>query len=254
MSTTLPANIASNSKMYANRSPQELRSSIGRDLQDACGQYVRRRYHRGETNTISYKFKSKKDHSWIVCAPSDPWRDRHHQRCRPRATCLFNYISRNCRYPLPLPMQEPTVDSLGTVFPRVGPEFELVAVQKSASCCREFSMQLVDRSHAQINDLLVSFRFRSSQSRHREMMQTRESEPGRGPMMIKTQAGCPLLPHREQGHGSSPGMSVKCQKTEIAVPSTMTADLRPRLTALALPGAPFSGSSHAGCEAEWFEL
>jgi hypothetical protein len=52
---------------------------------------------------------------------------------------------------------------------------------------------------------------------------------------------------------SSPGMSVKCQ-TKVAVPSTMTARLRPRLTASALLGAPFSGGDRAGTKPNGFEL
>lgn len=46
-----------------------------------------------KTSTISYKFKSEETAavgSW--CPPSDPWRDRRHQRCRPHKSYLSNIL------------------------------------------------------------------------------------------------------------------------------------------------------------------
>src|SRR3984957_15333923 len=42
-----------------------------------------------KTSTISYKFKSEEtNRGWILCPPSDPWRERRQQRCRPHKPYL----------------------------------------------------------------------------------------------------------------------------------------------------------------------
>jgi hypothetical protein len=56
------------------------------------------------------------------------------------------------------------------------------------------------------------------------------------------------------GHGQFTRHVREVPKTKVAVPSTMTARLRPRLTASALLGAPFSGGDRAGTKPNGFEL